>query len=125
MKHGLIEYLACPNCGGEIRVSKTVSQEADEVLEGVLACAGCADEFPIVAGVPRFADLGSVEPEKAATASSFGFEWKHFTQQDERYGDQFLGWITPVTPELGGACGLGSRFESCSGICFRVDAWRR
>ena len=114
MKQGLIQYLACPNCGGEIRVAKTVSQEREEVLEGVLACVACAHEFPIHGGVPRFADLERVEPEKAATASSFGFEWKHFTQQDERYGDQFLGWITPVTPEffkdkvvLDGGCGKG------------------
>ena len=114
MKPGLIEYLACPNCGGEIRVLKTVLQESVEILEGALGCVACANEFPINGGVPRFADLESVEPEKAATASSFGFEWKHFTQEDERYSDQFLGWITPVTPEffkdkvvLDGGCGKG------------------
>src|SRR5215210_6053600 len=114
MKQGVIQYLACPNCGGEIRVLKTVAQEEDEILEGALQCVACVKEFPIVVGVPRFADLASVEPEKAATASSFGFEWKHFTQEDERYGDQFLGWITPVTPEffkdkvvLDGGCGRG------------------
>lgn len=114
MKHGLIQYLACPNCEGEIRVAKTISQEGSEILEGALQCVACAKEFPIVGGVPRFADLESVEPEKAATASSFGFEWKHFTQEDERYGEQFLGWITPVTPEffkdkvvLDGGCGKG------------------
>jgi SAM-dependent methyltransferase len=114
MKQGLIPYLACPDCGGEIRVAKTVSLGGLEIFDGALACVGCAKEFPIVGGVPRFADLESVEPEKAATASSFGFEWKHFTQEDERYGDQFLGWITPVTPEffkdkvvLDGGCGKG------------------
>jgi SAM-dependent methyltransferase len=114
MKQGLIPYLACPDCGGEIRVTKTVSLGGLEIFDGALACVGCAKEFPIVGGVPRFADLESVEPEKAATASSFGFEWKHFTQEDERYGDQFLGWITPVTPEffkdkvvLDGGCGKG------------------
>ncbi|MCA1578569.1 MAG: methyltransferase domain-containing protein [Acidobacteria bacterium] len=114
MKLRLIQYLACPNCGGEIRVSQTVSEDGPEILEGTLECSACAKQFPIIGGVPRFADLESVEPEKAATASSFGFEWKHFTQEDERYGDQFLGWITPVTPEffkdkvvLDGGCGKG------------------
>jgi SAM-dependent methyltransferase len=93
---------------------KTGSQEGEEILEGVLDCTSCSKQFPIVGGVPRFADLASVDPEKAAIASSFGFEWKHFTQEDERYGDQFLGWITPVTPDffkdkvvLDGGCGKG------------------
>ncbi len=100
MKQRLIQYLACPDCGGEVRVVKTVSQEGDEILAGALECVSCPRQFPIVGGVPRFADLESVDPEKAAIASSFGFEWKHFTQEDERYSDQFLGWITPVTPEF-------------------------
>jgi SAM-dependent methyltransferase len=114
VKRGLIQYLACPECAAEIRLSKAASEDEPEILEGVLECVGCAKQFSIVRGVPRFADLESVEPEKAATASSFGFEWKHFTQEDERYGDQLLGWIAPVQPEffkdkvvLDGGCGKG------------------
>ncbi|HEU4870512.1 MAG TPA: class I SAM-dependent methyltransferase, partial [Pyrinomonadaceae bacterium] len=44
----------------------------------------------------------------------FGWQWQHFTQEDERYAEQFLGWIAPVTPEffrdkvvLEGGCGKG------------------
>lgn len=114
MKLRLLDYLACPACDADLRMAKTLSQNETDILEGTLECAGCKKEFPIVRGVPRFADLSSVDPEKAATASSFGFEWKHFTQEDERYADQFLGWIAPVTPEffkdkviLDGGCGKG------------------
>ena len=114
MKRRLIQYLACPDCSGEIRVLNELAKDGAEILEGALECGTCVKQFPIVGGVPRFADLASVDPEKAAIASSFGFEWKHFTQEDERYGDQFLGWITPVTPAffndkvvLDGGCGKG------------------
>lgn len=117
MKLKLLEYLACPACEGEIHLADKFASDASdgrEVLEGTLVCARCGKQFPIVRGVPRFADLASVDPEKAATATSFGFEWKHFTQADHRYGDQFLGWLAPVKPEffkgkvvLDGGCGKG------------------
>jgi SAM-dependent methyltransferase len=114
MKRKLLQYLACPACGGEIRLLSVAKEEAEEILEGDLDCAGCAQHFPVVRGVPRFADLGKIEEDKAATASSFGWEWQHFTQEDERYGEQMLGWLDPVQPEffkdkvvLDGGCGKG------------------
>ena len=64
--------------------------------------------------MPRFANLAEIEKDKAATASSFGWEWQHFTQEDERYGEQMLGWLGPVQREffkdkvvLDGGCGKG------------------
>jgi SAM-dependent methyltransferase len=114
MKKRLLRYLACPDCGGEIRLLSVAKEEAEEILEGDLNCAGCAQHFPVVRGVPRFADLGKIEEDKAATASSFGWEWQHFTQEDERYGDQMLDWLEPVKAEffqdkvvLDGGCGKG------------------
>ena len=83
-------------------------------MEGQLACQSCADTFPIVRGVPRFAAPETVEPDKAATAENFGWQWQHFGQTDALYEDQFLGWLSPVTPEffagklvLEGGCGKG------------------
>lgn len=114
MKPQLLNYLACPACNGEIRLAESRESEGDEILNGILSCNGCSESFPILRGVPRFADLEKVEAEKVAIAASFGFEWQHFTQVDQRYGEQFLGWITPVTPEffkdkviLDGGCGKG------------------
>jgi SAM-dependent methyltransferase len=114
MKKRLLQYLACPECNGEIRLLSVVKEEAGEILEGNLECGVCARRFPIVRGVPRFADLEKIEEDKAATASSFGWEWQHFTQEDERYGEQMLGWIDPVKAEffkdkvvLDGGCGKG------------------
>ena len=114
MKLKLLDYLACPLCEGEIHLTQKSVSDGNEILEGTLSCAGCGKQFPIVRGVPRFADLANIDPEKAATASSFGFEWQHFTQEDERYGDQLLEWLAPVRPEffkgklvLDGGCGKG------------------
>ena len=114
MKERLLQYLVCPTCQGEIALQAVREKDGSEILEGDLQCAGCAQHFPIVRGVPRFADLGKIEKEKAATASSFGWEWQHFTQEDERYAEQLLGWLDPVKPEffknkvvLDGGCGKG------------------
>jgi SAM-dependent methyltransferase len=83
-------------------------------MEGELRCSSCASSFPITGGIPRFANLAEVESDKHATAENFGWQWKHFTDHDARYAEQFLGWIAPVTPEffrdkvvLEGGCGKG------------------
>jgi SAM-dependent methyltransferase len=114
MKKRLLQYLACPACNGEVRLLSVAKTEGVEIVEGDLDCAGCERHFPIVRGVPRFADLSRIEEEKAATASNFGWQWQHFTQHDGKYAEQFLGWIAPVRPEffrdkvvLEGGCGKG------------------
>lgn len=83
-------------------------------MEGALRCNACATSFPITRGIPRFAQLSEVESDKQATAANFGWQWQHFTEEDSRYAEQFLGWIAPVTPEffkgkvvLEGGCGKG------------------
>jgi len=83
-------------------------------MEGELRCTSCPSSFPITSGIPRFANLDEVESDKRATAAGFGWQWQHFTQEDERYAEQFLGWVAPVTPEffrdkvvLEAGCGKG------------------
>lgn len=114
MKQSLLQYLSCPSCDGEIRLLSVARMEGQEIMEGDLDCASCTRRFPVVRGVPRFSDLSRVEAEKAATAANFGWQWQHFTQEDERYAEQFLGWISPVEPDffrgkvvLEGGCGKG------------------
>ena len=83
-------------------------------MEGELRCQSCARLFPVTSGIPRFAKLDEIESDKRATAAGFGWQWQHFTQEDERYAEQFLGWIAPSTPEffrekvvLEAGCGKG------------------
>jgi len=114
MKEKLLDLLACPTCGGDILLADAGKYEDKEIIEGVLSCRKCTREYSIVRGVPRFADLGKIDQDKAETAENFGWQWTHFTQEDTKYSDQFLGWLQPVQPEffrgkvvLEGGCGKG------------------
>ncbi|MCA1815668.1 MAG: methyltransferase domain-containing protein [Acidobacteria bacterium] len=118
MKDSLLKLLSCPSCGGDVRLSSVASADEArgwrEIVEGELKCDACARGFPIRRGVPRFADFKEIEADKASTAENFGWQWRHFTQRDEQYAEQFLGWIAPVRPEffrgklvLEGGCGKG------------------
>jgi len=122
MKKRLLDYLACPSCGDSLRLNAT-SAEGIEIMEGELKCAGCARMFPILRGVPRFADLAGIEKDKQATAEKFGWSWQTFSHEDEKYAEEFLGWIAPVRPEffaekvvLEGGCGKGRHTQ-------RVAQW--
>jgi SAM-dependent methyltransferase len=117
MKERLLKYLACPACASELAMAEP-ERDGLEIMAGQLHCAGCGRKYPIVGGVPRFANLAEVGEEKAATAAGFGWEWKHFNQHDEKYGEQLLGWLNPVRPEffkdkivLDGGCGKGRHLK--------------
>jgi SAM-dependent methyltransferase len=114
MKERLLDLLACPTCGGDILLAYASRYDDKEIIEGVLSCKKCTREYRIVRGVPRFVDLTKIDEEKAETAENFGWQWTHFTQEDAKYSDQFLGWLQPVTKEffadkivLEGGCGKG------------------
>jgi SAM-dependent methyltransferase len=114
MRQGLLQYLACPACDGSLELSGVTASDGIHVMEGELGCASCQARFPITRGIPRFAALEELDADKAATAANFGWQWQHFTQEDQKYADQFLAWIAPVTPEffkdkivLEGGCGKG------------------
>lgn len=114
MKQSLLKYLACPCCNGEIHLSEVSQREGEEILDGELCCRACARCFPVTRGVPRFVELDQIEQDKAATAENFGWQWQHFNETDEHYGEQFLRWIAPVKSSffagkvvLEGGCGKG------------------
>ena len=122
MKERLLQYLACPACRGAIEQLTVSAHDGSELIEGELICSSCRKTFPVHRGIPRFAELDRIEAEKAATAASFGWQWQHFTQQDTKYSDQFLGWIAPVTPEffkgkvvLEAGCGKGRHTQLVAG----------
>lgn len=114
MKEKLLDLLACPVCGGDLSLVHVSAREEREIIEGLLSCRKCDREYKVTRGVPRFADLSKIEQDKAETAENFGWQWTHFTQADEKYNEQFLGWIQPVKPDffkgkivLEGGCGKG------------------
>ncbi|HKO96120.1 MAG TPA: methyltransferase domain-containing protein [Pyrinomonadaceae bacterium] len=122
MKQRLLQFLACPSCQGNIHQLSASKVEGRETLEGELECESCKRRYPIIRGIPRFADIGEVESDKAATAEKFGWSWQHFDHSDSLYADQFLGWLAPVRPEffrekvvLEGGCGKGRHTQLVAG----------
>ena len=114
MKEKLLDLLACPTCGGDILLAYASKYDGKEIMDGVLTCQKCTREYKVVRGVPRFVDLTKIEEDKAETAENFGWQWTHFTQEDTKYNEQFLGWLQPVKKEffedkiiLEGGCGKG------------------
>jgi SAM-dependent methyltransferase len=87
------------------------------VLTGRLTCERCGKDYPVEAGVPRFAP-SSVSDAVASTVDGFGYQWTtanpvlsgaHFSSSGV-----FLDFINPVRPDylagktvLDGGCGLG------------------
>jgi SAM-dependent methyltransferase len=114
LKETLLQYLSCPNCDGQLQLQDVAETEGIEILRATLLCSDCSASFPVLRGVPRFADLQDIDEDKAATASSFGWQWQHFTQDEDFYERQLLGWLAPVQPSflkdkvvLEGGCGKG------------------
>lgn len=108
MNRTLLDYLACPDCRGDIE-----GDFESELEEGELHCAECQRRFPVHRGVP---ELLPTEANHAAlqVAAEFAEQWKRYDEKREEYRQQFLDWIAPVQPEffkgkvvLDGGCGKG------------------
>ena len=52
MKRELMEILACPVCKGQLEL-RVEAEEGDEVMEGSLWCAKCAESYPITDAIPN------------------------------------------------------------------------
>lgn len=112
MKLRLLDLLACPTCGGDLKL-KAESNDAGEILKGELSCASCQATYPIRDGVPRLLppQLSMVVQK---TAAAFGWQWREFVEMHDEYEAQFLDWIHPMQPAffrdklvLDAGCGIG------------------
>jgi len=81
MKENFVDYLACPDCHGEITISKIEQKVADRIKTGELTCTKCKTVYPIVSFIPRFVPIENY-------ATNFGLEWNaHYnTQYDSHSG---------------------------------------
>jgi len=112
MRERLLQWLACPGCGGALAL-RDAAGRGGVISAGALVCGGCGRRYPILRGVPRLLPR-AVGGEAAATAERFGYEWTRFAEIRAEYREQFLGWIAPVGPEafagkrvVDGGCGKG------------------
>lgn len=74
MNQALLQYLACPQCGGDLVVSDQQTSDG-AILQGTLTCKPGGHTYPIVRGVPRLnEDLAA--DQLTNVARTFAFEWK-------------------------------------------------
>src|SRR5436190_23275931 len=117
LAHFELNILACVDCGGELRLSATTTAGDGHVMEGTLACAGCARSYPIVRGVPRMTPAQFTQ-DVHDTVGAFGYQWKQandiLKQGFFSTPECFLDFIEPVEPSffrdkivLDGGCGIG------------------
>ncbi len=77
MKYSDINVFCCAKCRGVLRFLR-ISEcdknlDMQEVLEGLLICANCNSNYPIMKSIPRFVNLNNY-------TSSFGYQWKKFSR---------------------------------------------
>jgi SAM-dependent methyltransferase len=113
MRREALNYLACPNCGGELTLRGDVREENQHVMAGTLACVQCQTQFSIRDGVPVLLPA-SLETVKLETASRFAEEWTRWKDLRGYYEEEFFAWVAPVTGEdfkgktvFEGGCGKG------------------
>jgi uncharacterized protein YbaR (Trm112 family)/protein-L-isoaspartate O-methyltransferase len=112
VKRRLIEFLACPDCYGDLELEKQQGDRS-QIREGELRCQTCRRLFPIRHGVPRLLPA-SVDQRTIEVSASFSWEWNQFDEMRPHYHQQFLDWIRPLEPDdfvdkqvLEGGCGKG------------------
>jgi SAM-dependent methyltransferase len=112
LKSSLLPLLVCRNCGNGFDLL-TEKVDGEEILEGSLACQGCACKFAITRGIPRFL-RPSLSSDQKATADAFGYEWTHYSRLTDADTKEFLAWIAPLSPSdfkgqvvLDAGCGKG------------------
>ena len=110
MTHAVLEDLVCP-----LSLDPLVPASADleESGSGELVCTGCGTRWPVLNGIPRLVPETLGEQQRR-TASSFGWQWQHFSEMHPEFEAQFLDWLHPIGPEffrgrrvLDAGCGIG------------------
>lgn len=115
MRKRLLEFLACPDCGSDIKGEFEV-----ELLEGELECVGCRRTFSVEQGVPNLLPA-NLNAESALVAEQFADQWRHYSERRAEYRRQLLDWLSPVEEEffrgkvvLDGGCGKGRHLLATS-----------
>lgn len=113
MRREALNYLACPNCSGELTFRGEACEDEEHVMAGTLACARCQSQFFIRDGVPILLPV-NLEAVKLETASRFAEEWTRWKDLRGYYEEEFFAWVAPVTGEdfkgktvFEGGCGKG------------------
>ena len=118
MRRSLLAHLACPACQGALALSGAVP-EGEWVEEALLRCAGCAADYPILEGVPRFPVLGKdgrLEPV-LRTRATYDFTWERFGDREriEQWEKDSYRYDELVPRDLVGGKGTLGLDAGCGG----------
>jgi 2-polyprenyl-3-methyl-5-hydroxy-6-metoxy-1,4-benzoquinol methylase/uncharacterized protein YbaR (Trm112 family) len=74
MHKRLLDVLACPECGGNLKLTEAETDVGGEVITGNLVCSQAVHRFPIIDAIPRFVPRDNY-------AASFGYQWNRFRSE--------------------------------------------
>ncbi len=132
MKRELLNLLACPKRRGDIDLIEIKDANDNRVLEGLLQCESCSQQYPVSKGIPR---LVEAEADVQRTGNRFNFQWvSHWTGKfegdDYCYGfdkDVYVGWMkerleshSPLKADdriLDAGCGSGEKTSVFAQMC--------
>ena len=129
MKASFVHRLACPDCGGGLKLLNAVPLEGG-LRDGRLLCQGCPARFEIRDGIPRF--VGPTVDRRSRR--SFGYQWRAYREGDRTWFKddaaqrrvEFLAGIDLPADQLAGkalldaGCGNGELTRAIAGYGLQV-----
>jgi SAM-dependent methyltransferase/uncharacterized protein YbaR (Trm112 family) len=90
MHERMLEILACPRCGGALRLSGATGS-GDEISSGALSCQQCPADYPLLRGVPRLLPpTDNADGRQAGVAEHFTEEFTALSAEDADFDAEDL-----------------------------------
>ena len=122
MREALLEILACPDCGGRVRLRASTADGSSGIGQGTLECDGCSRRYPITGGIPRMLPAGTDhvrrdDAERTAAHFANEFTSPELVKEDadissERDVEYYFYSRTGVDPDV---------YERMPGSLYRFD----
>jgi len=92
LKEILINFLVCPTCRNSVKV-KVRKKKNNEIIEGLISCHHCNENFKITKGIPRF--VVDTTKDFVRTEEAFSEKWKkhHKNHQAKDWIDFQRKWF--------------------------------
>ena len=75
MRHASLADMCCPTCGTALQITVAES-ESDNIVEGLLQCAGCSARYPIRKGIPYLLSADRMQASKVREMQGWVTLWE-------------------------------------------------